>query len=91
MLADMLMKSMESWPTGFWYVGGTFHVHLIVVGDVSVEPDTLLLRLLDTGERLERAMVELDELPQRSPLRQRLGEVALAWRRKSSTLPGRSP
>jgi flagellar biosynthesis/type III secretory pathway protein FliH len=62
-----------------------------VVRDVPVEPDTLLLRLLDKGERLARAMVELDELPQRSPLRQRLGEVALAWRRKIFDTSGKKP
>jgi hypothetical protein len=76
------MKLMDNWPSGFWHMDGQFHVHLVVVRDLPATLDTLLLRLLGDGERLERAMAELDELPQRSPLRQRLAEVALAWRGK---------
>jgi hypothetical protein len=82
LIADMNMQPMHGWPTGFWHVGGTFHVHLIVVRDLPVDADTLPLRLLDTGKRLERAMAELDELPQGSRLRQGLAEVALAWRQQ---------
>jgi hypothetical protein len=82
LIAQLGMKHMDDWPSGFWYMDGQFHVHLVVVCDLPVEPDTLLLRLLGNGERLERAMAELDELPQRSPLRQRLSEVSLAWRGK---------
>jgi hypothetical protein len=79
LMADMLMQPMEGWPTGFLQVGGKYNVHLIVVRDLPATPDTLLLRLLDNGERLQRAMAELDELPRRSRLRQRLLQVALAW------------
>jgi hypothetical protein len=82
LIAHTGMKLMDDWPSGFWHMDGQFRVHLIVVRDLPATPDTLLLRLLGNGERLERAMAELDELPQRSPLRQRLAEVALAWRGK---------
>ena len=39
---------------------GEFHVHLVVVRDLPATPDTLLLRLLDSGKRLQGAMSELD-------------------------------
>jgi hypothetical protein len=84
LIADMLMQPMEHWPTGFWQVGGKYNVHLIVVRDLPATPDTLLLRFLDHGERLERAFAELDALPQDWPLRQRLVQVALAWQTQIS-------
>jgi hypothetical protein len=44
--------------------------------------DTLLLRLLDHGTRFQRALAELDELPPGSPLRHRLVETVVAWRKE---------
>jgi hypothetical protein len=80
LLGDLGMKPMEHWPTGFWHTAGTIHAHVIVLRDLPVIRDTLLLRLLDQGKRLQRALAELDELPPSSPLPHRLVEMALAWR-----------
>jgi hypothetical protein len=82
LIAGMGMKPMEDWPTGFWHMDGEFHVHLIAVRDLPVTPDTLLLRLLDNGKRLQRAMAELDALPRGSRLWQTLAQLILAWRRE---------
>jgi hypothetical protein len=82
LLADLCMKPMDDWPTGFWHTAGKIHAHVIVVRDLPVIRDTLLLRLMDQGKRLQRAMAELDELPPGSPLRQRLVEVTVAWRKE---------
>jgi hypothetical protein len=80
LIADLCMKPMKDWPAGFWHTDGTIHAHVIVIRDLPVTRDTLLLRLLDRGKRLQQAMAELDELPQGSPLRHRLVEMMLAWR-----------
>jgi hypothetical protein len=80
LLADLCMKPMPDWPTGFWHTAGKIHAHVIVIRDLPATRDTLLLRLLDRGKRLQRAMAELDELPPGSRLRHGLVEMMLAWR-----------
>jgi hypothetical protein len=82
LLAELAMRPMDDWPAGFWHMAGTIHVHLVVVRDLPVVRDTLLLRLLDRGKRLQRAFAELDELPPRSQLRRGLMQVMVAWRPK---------
>jgi hypothetical protein len=82
LLAELAMRPMDDWPAGFWHMAGTIHVHLVVVRDLPVVRNTLLLRLLDRGKRLQRAIAELDELPRRSRLRRGLIHLLVAWRPK---------
>lgn len=80
LIAEMAMQPMDGWPPGFWRLAGAFHVHLVVVRDLPEVRETLLLRLLGNGKRLQRAHAEVDRLPLNSRLRQSLETLMVAWR-----------
>ncbi|HEY4182016.1 MAG TPA: hypothetical protein VGM90_34470 [Kofleriaceae bacterium] len=53
-----------SWPTGVYQLGGdVLRVHLVVVGELPIDPTTLLVRLMAGGPFLPPAIRELASLP----------------------------
>jgi hypothetical protein len=67
----------EEWPAGFYVGPPALPVHIVALRKVTISPDTLLLRLLGTGEILESALAEQAGLPADAPVR-RAVRVALA-------------
>jgi hypothetical protein len=52
-----------TWPAGFHFMPPAFAMAAVTLSDLEVTRDTLLLRLLDTGDGLENALAEQAALP----------------------------
>jgi hypothetical protein len=69
---------MTGWPEGFWQAAMDERLCLVVLSELPESEDTLSLRLLQRGPGVARALRELDELPDKHPLRVRAWPVLVA-------------
>lgn len=56
-------KRMSGWPRGFWRRKKVDSIGLVVVSELPCTRDTLMLRLMGSGEVLRQAHVEVHSLP----------------------------
>jgi hypothetical protein len=66
---ELAARPRGGWPAGFHFGPPALPVHLVSLRELPVSPDTLVLRLLGTGDVLERALAEQAALPADSPVR----------------------
>ncbi len=72
----------EIWPAGFYRAPEAYATHIVVLRELPLTPDTLLLRLLGSGETFARAFAELNALPHDAWASQHLLPVLLAFRKR---------
>jgi hypothetical protein len=63
------------------YLPASLQAAIIVIHQLSVNQDTLWLRVLGKGSTQKQAVEELVELPQETPLRSNLLELLANWRK----------
>lgn len=63
MWKELGLEPKATWPAGFYFTAPAFAMAAIAVGALERTRDTLLLRLLGTGDDLENALAEQAALP----------------------------
>ena len=58
------VRRMKRWPRGFYEGGSGFLFRVVVLSELPIKRETLVLRLLATGEVRQRALRELMALPE---------------------------
>jgi hypothetical protein len=69
---------MPGWPTGFWQAAFDEFMCFVLLHELPETLDTLPLRLIGRGRTLQRAVMELFQLPAEHPLRIRALPVVVA-------------
>ncbi|MEM9488119.1 MAG: hypothetical protein AAGC55_03185 [Myxococcota bacterium] len=76
--------AMGGMPHGFWHTRAVDRLHVIVIDQLPVQPDTLALRLLGRRRTLRRALRELFSLPQAHRIQPLVESAVLALPLKMS-------
>lgn len=72
-------KRLDGWPPGFWALRRGYGLHVVVLPELPVEPDTLMLRLLGRDAMLSQALQEATRLAGDSPLKRLLAPLMVAF------------
>jgi hypothetical protein len=73
-------EPLAGWPPGFWVLRRGYGLHMVVLPELPVEPDTLMLRLLGRDATLRQALLECAGLECGSPLERRLQPLLVAFK-----------
>jgi hypothetical protein len=72
-------ERLAGWPPGFWTLRRGYGLHVVVLPELPVEPDTLMLRLLGRDAVLHQALQEAARLEYTHPLKRLLGPLVVAF------------
>lgn len=70
----------QDWGKGVYFLSPFLKTGIVVIHQLSVNEDTLWLRVLGKGSTQKRAVEELVELPSNNPFRENLLEILANWR-----------
>jgi hypothetical protein len=90
-LAHAGATRMRGFVPGVYQAPAVLHTGLIVLGQLPEMPDTLILRLMGTGRTLQRALAELERLPEDAHERHVALPALLEYRVALLEQPTRTP